>query len=45
MAAHDGGRHVMEIDERLVDGVNGYTYRVAGCSNNAEMLDGWTIRV
>ena len=53
MAERDGGRHVVEIDERLVDGENGYTcaqyinsaYRVEGCSNNAEMLDGGTIRV
>ena len=38
MAERDGGRHVMEIDGRLVDGENGYTcaqyinsaYRVEG---------------
>ena len=37
----------------LIDGLHGYTcaqyinsaYRVKGCSNNAEMLDGGTVRV
>ena len=50
---HDGGRHVMAIDGRLVDGVTGFSgaqyinsaYRVKGWCNKAEMLDGGTIRV
>ena len=53
MEAVGGGRHVMGIGGRLIDGLQGYTwaqyinsaYRAQGWCNKAEMLDGGTIRV
>ena len=47
MACDDGGRHVMQIGARLINGVDGYTfaqyinsaYRVKGWANKAEMAN------